>query len=194
MASRDGDVDPVGACVGMKGSRVQAVVQELRGERIDIVPWSADPARYVCSALSPAQVSRVIIDDGDKSMDVIVPDDQLSLAIGKKGQNVRLAVQLTRWKIDIKSETYMRAVQSELAQALSAVDGAGEYEAKILLDHGVASLEELADAEMDLLTAIPGVSESGAQAVKAKARELAVEKAKRAREAAATAPGGTTGA
>src|SRR5262245_22687642 len=112
VASRDSDVDPVGACVGMKGSRVQAVVQELRGERIDIVPWSADPARYVCSSLSPAQVSKVIIDDAAKSMDVIVPDDQLSLAIGRKGQNVRLAVQLTGWRIDIKSESKMR----ELAQ------------------------------------------------------------------------------
>ncbi|UCE87742.1 MAG: transcription termination/antitermination protein NusA, partial [Deltaproteobacteria bacterium] len=105
VASRDSDVDPVGACVGMKGSRVQAVVQELRGERIDIVPWSPDPARYVCSALSPAQVSKVIIDESEKSMDVIVPDDQLSLAIGRRGQNVRLAVQLTGWKIDIKSES-----------------------------------------------------------------------------------------
>ena len=108
VSSRDSDVDPVGACVGMKGSRVQAVVQELRGERIDIVPWSPDAARYVCSALSPAQVSKVIIDEGQKSMDVIVPDDQLSLAIGRRGQNVRLAVQLTGWKIDIKSETKMK--------------------------------------------------------------------------------------
>ena len=126
VASRDSDVDPVGACVGMKGSRVQAVVQELRGERIDIVPWSADPARYVCSALSPAQVSRVIIDDGDKSMDVIVPDDQLSLAIGRKGQNVRLAVQLTGWKIDIKSESKMRELARWLGEAVSVVEGCGE--------------------------------------------------------------------
>ena len=118
MASRDSDVDPVGACVGMKGSRVQAVVQELRGERIDIVPWSPDPARYVCSALSPAQVSKVIIDEAAKSMDVIVPDDQLSLAIGRKGQNVRLAVQLTGWRIDIKSESKMREVASWLAKAV----------------------------------------------------------------------------
>ncbi|MCP4906239.1 MAG: transcription termination/antitermination protein NusA, partial [bacterium] len=110
VASRDSDVDPVGACVGMKGSRVQAVVQELRGERIDIVPWSPDPARYVCSALSPAQVSKVIIDETAGSMDVIVPDDQLSLAIGRRGQNVRLAVQLTGWKIDIKSESAMREI------------------------------------------------------------------------------------
>ena len=126
VASRDGDVDPVGACVGMKGSRVQSVVQELRGERIDIVPWSPDPARYVCSALSPAQVSKVIIDEAQKSMDVIVPDDQLSLAIGRKGQNVRLAVQLTGWKIDIKSESKMRELARWFAEAVSVVPGCGE--------------------------------------------------------------------
>ena len=183
----------------MRGSRVQAVVQELRGEKIDIVPWSGDPVRYVVAALAPAQVVRIMVDDEKRSMDVIVPDDQLSLAIGKKGQNVRLAVLLTRWKIDIKSETYMRAVQAELALALSAIEGLGEYEAKILLDHGVASLEELADAEMDLLVAIPGVDAAGAETVKTRAKELAIEKAKKAREAAAAAAaapgeGGPTGA
>ena len=124
VVSRDSDVDPVGACVGMKGSRVQAVVQELRGERIDIVPWSPDPARYVCSALSPAQVSKVIIDESQKSMDVIVPDDQLSLAIGRRGQNVRLAVQLTGWKIDIMSET--RAAEAELDDLTAGEQEEGE--------------------------------------------------------------------
>jgi N utilization substance protein A len=139
VVSRASDVDPVGACVGMKGSRVQAVVQELRGERIDIVPWSPDPARYVCSALSPAQVSKVIIDEGAKSMDVIVPDDQLSLAIGRKGQNVRLAVQLTGWRIDIKSESKMREVARWIAEAVSIVPGCGEPEADLLLQRGIAS-------------------------------------------------------
>ncbi|MGE4605809.1 MAG: transcription termination factor NusA, partial [Myxococcota bacterium] len=129
VVSRDSDVDPVGACVGMKGSRVQAVVQELRGERIDIVPWSPDPARYVCTALSPAQVSKVIIDDAANSMDVIVPDDQLSLAIGRRGQNVRLAVQLTGWRIDIKSESAMREIARWLAEAVSVVETCGEPEA-----------------------------------------------------------------
>ena len=197
VVSKDSDVDPVGACVGMRGSRVQAVVQELRGEKIDIVPWSADPVRYVVAALAPAQVVRIMVDDEKRSMDVIVPDDQLSLAIGRKGQNVRLAVQLTRWKIDIKSETYMREVQADLAAALSVVPAAGEYEAKLLLDHGVASLEELAEAETELLVSIPGISEADAVSVKARARELAVEKQKRAAEAAAlaaaTAAGGDGG-
>jgi transcription termination/antitermination protein NusA len=175
VASRDNDVDPVGACVGMKGSRVQAVVQELRGERIDIVPWSPDPARYVCSALSPAQVSKVIIDEGQKSMDVIVPDDQLSLAIGRKGQNVRLAVQLTGWRIDIKSESKMREIAQWLAKAVSVVDGWGEPEAEILLNQGVTSLDDLAMTPVEMLMQLPGIDENGAKAVKTRATELAQE-------------------
>jgi N utilization substance protein A len=176
VVSRDKDVDPVGACVGMRGSRVQAVVQELRGEKIDIVPYSEDSVRYVCAALAPAQVSRVMVDDENRSMDVIVPDDQLSLAIGKKGQNVRLAVQLTRYRIDIKSESHMRQVQADLAEALSA-GGCGDYEAKQLVDQGVASLRELAEAEPELLLSLPGMTEAGAQAVRQRAAELAAERA-----------------
>jgi N utilization substance protein A len=176
VASRDSDVDPVGACVGMKGSRVQAVVQELRGERIDIVPWSPDPARYVCSALSPAQVSKVIIDDGAKSMDVIVPDDQLSLAIGRKGQNVRLAVQLTGWKIDIKSESKMRELAQWLAEAVRVVEGCGDADAELLLQQGITSLDDLAQCPMELLTSIPGIDEEGARRIKQRAAELAVQR------------------
>ncbi|MGQ4806824.1 Transcription termination/antitermination protein NusA [Candidatus Entotheonellaceae bacterium PAL068K] len=104
VVSTDRDVDPVGACVGMKGMRVQAVVQELRGEKIDIIPWTDDEEQFVRNALSPAKVTRVLINDSDRTMRVVVPDDQLSLAIGKRGQNVRLAAKLTRWKIDIKCE------------------------------------------------------------------------------------------
>ncbi len=177
VASRDSDVDPVGACVGMKGSRVQAVVQELRGERIDIVPWSPDPARYVCSALSPAQVSKVIIDDANNSMDVIVPDDQLSLAIGRKGQNVRLAVQLTGWKIDIKSESKMRELAQWLAEAVSVVEGCGDADAELLLQQGITSLEDLAGCDPDMLSQLPGIDEAGAQAIKVRAAELAERKA-----------------
>ena len=176
VVSRDSDVDPVGACVGMKGSRVQAVVQELRGERIDIVPWSSDPARYVCTALSPAQVSKVIIDDGEKSMDVIVPDDQLSLAIGRKGQNVRLAVQLTGWKIDIKSESKMREIAQWLAEAVSAVENCGEPEAELLLQQGIASLEDLNECPIEMLTSLPGIDEAGAAAIQTKALEVAERK------------------
>jgi N utilization substance protein A len=187
VVSRDSDVDPVGACVGMKGSRVQAVVQELRGERIDIVPWSSDPARYVCTALSPAQVSKVIIDDAENSMDVIVPDDQLSLAIGRKGQNVRLAVQLTGWKIDIKSESKMRELAQWLSEAMSAVDGCGDPEADLLLQQGITSLEDLSNCDSELLTSLPGIDEAGATAIRARALEVAArkieEEAARAEEA-----------
>ena len=172
VVSRDSDVDPVGACVGMKGSRVQAVVQELRGERIDIVPWSPDAARYVCSALSPAQVSKVIIDEAQKSMDVIVPDDQLSLAIGRRGQNVRLAVQLTDWRIDIKSETKMREIAEWLSRAVSVVEGCGEPEAELLLQQGITSLEDLAECSAEVLTVLPGIDDSGAELIKNRAAEL----------------------
>jgi N utilization substance protein A len=185
VASRDSDVDPVGACVGMKGSRVQSVVQELRGERIDIVPWSPDPARYVCSALSPAAVSKVIIDDAEQSMDVIVPDDQLSLAIGRKGQNVRLAVQLTGWKIDIKSESKMRELARWLAEAVSVVEGCGDADAELLLQQGITSLEDLAACDTELLTQLPGIDEAGAAAIQVRATELAEQKRREDEEEAA---------
>ena len=114
VVSYDPDVDPIGACVGMRGSRVQNVVSELRGEKIDIINWTPDIARFACSALSPAEVTRVYVDNEEESLEVVVPDDQLSLAIGKKGQNVRLAAKLTGWKIDIMSET--RAAEAELEE------------------------------------------------------------------------------
>lgn len=122
VVSHDPDVDPVGACVGMRGSRVQNVVSELRGEKIDIIPWSPDAARFACSALAPAEVARVYVDNEEKTMEVIVPDDQLSLAIGKRGQNVRLAARLTGWKIDIKSET--RAAEAEAEEEVAAAEQA----------------------------------------------------------------------
>jgi N utilization substance protein A len=187
VVSRDSDVDPVGACVGMKGSRVQAVVQELRGERIDIVPWSPDPARYVCTALSPAQVSKVIIDDAETSMDVIVPDDQLSLAIGRKGQNVRLAVQLTGWKIDIKSESKMRELAQWLAEAVSVVEGCGEADAELLLQQGITSLEDLAECQRELLSSLPGIDDAGVMVIKSRAAELAEQKRREEEEERAAA-------
>lgn len=122
VVSHDPDVDPVGACVGMRGSRVQNVVTELRGERIDIIPWSHDPARFACAALAPSEVSRVYIDDEGKAMEIIVPDDQLSLAIGKKGQNVRLAAKLLGWRIDIKSETRAQEEEQEEQAATTAAE------------------------------------------------------------------------
>ncbi len=163
-------------------------MQELRGERIDIVPWSPDTARYVCSALAPAQVSKVIIDEAAHSLDVIVPDDQLSLAIGRKGQNVRLAVQLTGWRIDIKSEARMREIALWIADAVSVVEGCGDPEAELLLQRGITSLEDLAGCQLELLASLPGIDEQGAEHIKARAGDLAIEKeaeaAKVANEAA----------
>ena len=137
--SHDSDVDPVGACVGMRGSRVQNVVSELRGEKIDIIPWSEDPARFACNALQPAAVSKVYIDEENKALEIIVADDQLSLAIGKKGQNVRLAAKLTGWRIDIKSET--RAAEAELLE-FSSYDGSAEEAPQEAAEEPVAEAVE----------------------------------------------------
>lgn len=137
VVSHDSDVDPVGACVGMRGSRVQNVVSELRGEKIDIIPWTPDIARFACAALAPAEVSRVYVDNQELALEVIVPDDQLSLAIGKKGQNVRLAAKLTGWKIDIKSET--RAAEAELEELRQ---GLGEEESEdVAVEDGEEAVE-----------------------------------------------------
>jgi N utilization substance protein A len=124
VVSHDPDVDPVGACVGMRGSRVQNVVSELRGEKIDIINWTPDIGRFACSALSPAEVTRVYVDNEEQALEIIVPDDQLSLAIGKKGQNVRLAAKLTGWKIDIKSETRAAEAELEELRQTEAAEGA----------------------------------------------------------------------
>ncbi len=140
VVSHDIDVDPVGACVGMRGARVQNVVTELRGERIDIIPWSPDPARFACSALAPADVSRVYIDDEGQLMEIIVPDAQLSLAIGKKGQNVRLAAKLIGWKIDIKSET--RAQEEEQEENSSEAAGDEVTDDVTVEDNSEPSVEQ----------------------------------------------------
>src|ERR1044071_1055498 len=130
VTTRDGDVDPVGACVGIKGSRVQAVVQELRGEKIDIVPFDNDPARYVIAAIQPAEVHKVIVDEADGRMELVVPDEKLSLAIGRKGQNVRLAAQLTGWKLDIISDSKFKQTEEEAISQLGRIEGVTEVIAK----------------------------------------------------------------
>lgn len=162
VVSKDADIDPVGACVGMKGSRVQSVVQELRGEKIDIIEYGVDPAKYVCKALAPAVISKVIIDQGKRSMEVIVPDDQLSLAIGKRGQNVRLGSKLTGWHIDVKSESKYQKSIREGFQSLLALPGIGEATADHLYEAGFASADELASAQIEELVAIPGISQQKA--------------------------------
>lgn len=157
VSTKDTEVDPVGACVGMKGSRVQAVVQELRGEKIDIVPWSPDPARYACKAIAPAEVSRVILDEEKKSMELIVADDQLSLAIGKKGQNVRLAAKLTGWKIDIHSETKVKQAAEQGKTSLTNIEGLGENLADLLYNQGINSPEALIQNPAEKIAEITGL-------------------------------------
>jgi N utilization substance protein A len=162
VKTNDKDIDPVGACVGMRGTRVQSVVQELHGENIDIIPYSADQAKYVCVALSPAKASRVFVDDTHHSMGVIVPDDQLSLAIGKTGQNVRLAAKLTGWKIDVKSESMAAKQEEEDYKALMKIPGIGEVTAERLFNEGIRSITTVATADPEMLAAIPGVGEKSA--------------------------------
>jgi len=157
VSSRDSDVDPVGACVGMKGSRVQAVVQELRGEKIDIVPWDRDPARFVCNAIAPAEVVRVVIDETNSNMELVVPDPKLSLAIGRRGQNVRLASQLTGWRLDIVSESRFKQIEEEAMAALSRLS-ADEEVSRSLYRMGFRSLDEVLDASEGELASVPGIA------------------------------------
>ncbi|HXT98728.1 MAG TPA: transcription termination factor NusA [Polyangia bacterium] len=190
--SRDRDVDPVGACVGMKGSRVQAVVQELRGEKIDIVPYDADPVKFVCNAIAPAEVSRVLMDVGSHTMQLIVPDEKLSLAIGKKGQNVRLASQLTGWRIDIHSASKVLEMEQRARQSLAAIFSGAEglpSVADALFAAGWRSAAEVAGAKPEELTATAGVgSVQVAQAIiKAAGPAAEAERVRLAAEAAARA-------
>src|SRR6201997_3820946 len=167
VASRDKDVDPVGACVGMKGMRVQSIIRELRGEKIDIIPYSEDTVQFAQKALSPAKVTRVqIIDPETRHLEVIVEDTQLSLAIGKKGQNVRLASKLIGWNVDIKSEEEKRQeIEAQMTALtapgtpLSELEGVGPKTIERIESHGVSSIEKLADMTPEQLTEIPGIGE-----------------------------------
>ncbi len=157
VASSDSDIDPVGACVGMKGSRVQNVVQELRGEKIDIISWQIDPAKFVCNALAPAEISRVIIDEENRSMEVIVPDEFLSIAIGKNGQNVRLASKLTKWRLDVISEARYSEAMRNGYDSLVALPGVSISMADALYEKGCFSAEELGNAAVEDLIHIRDV-------------------------------------
>ncbi|EPR44233.1 NusA antitermination factor [Desulfovibrio sp. X2] len=158
VTSRDRDVDPVGACVGIRGSRIQAVVQEFRGERIDIVVWRPDIADYARNALSPALITRITVDEDDKLLEVVVPDDQLTLAIGRKGQNVKLASKLLGWKIDIFTETRYGELHAA-REVLEQVASVAEMPVERFLNAGFETLESLAEAEEETLLAIEGMSE-----------------------------------
>ncbi|MFO0658846.1 MAG: transcription termination factor NusA [Polyangiaceae bacterium] len=187
VVSRDADVDPVGACVGMKGSRVQAVVQELRGEKIDIVPFDADPARYVISAVQPAEVVKVIVDDAEHRMELVVPDEKLSLAIGRKGQNVRLASQLTGWKLDIISESKFKQIEDKALIALQEISGVTADLARAMHRAGFRTPEEVAEATNEELSTVAGVTEVGLAAKIQASASAMLETRRRERIAAASA-------
>ena len=190
--SRERDVDPVGACVGMKGTRVQAIIRELRGEKIDIVEWSDDPTLFVTNAISPARVQRVtVVDETERVIEVIVEDRQLSLAIGKKGQNVRLAAKLTGWKIDIKSEEEKRREVEAQFDGLAAGQSAtltlpslDEDQIRKLHDAGLTTAEQLSAATTEQLSAVVGIDEDAAWRVQQTVREQ-MEASQRAAENAA---------
>jgi N utilization substance protein A len=185
VISRERDVDPVGACVGMKGTRVQSIIRELRGEKIDIVEWNDDATSFVINALSPANVSRVsIVDEEQRIMEVVVEDKQLSLAIGKKGQNVRLAAKIVGWRIDIKSEEEKRReVEAEMARMARIVDevkslerfGISEKTTQKLVDAGVAGLAHLLEMVDGELTVIDGVGPKTAEKIREAAAQAKVE-------------------
>ncbi|MCI4588881.1 transcription termination factor NusA [Sphingobium sp. BYY-5] len=186
VISRDSSIDPVGACVGMKGSRVQAVVQEMQGEKIDIIPWSEDTATFVVNALQPAQVARVVIDEEEERIEVVVPDDQLSLAIGRRGQNVRLASQLTGKAIDIMTEADASekrqkefVARSELFQNELDVD---ETLSQLLVAEGFGELEEVAYVSVEELAAIEGFDEDLAAELQNRAQEALDRREAAARE------------
>src|SRR5579883_3124920 len=174
VISKDSSIDPVGACVGMRGVRVQAVVQELQGERIDIIPWNPDPATFIVNALAPAEVSKVVLDEDTRRVEVVVPDDQLSLAIGRRGQNVRLASQLTGWDIDIlteaeESERRTEEFRSRSRMFIDALD-IDEVIAHLLVTEGFTSLEEVAYVATSDLAEIEGFDAEIAEELQARAR------------------------
>jgi N utilization substance protein A len=180
VASLDRDVDPVGACVGMKGSRINSIIRELRGEKIDIVQWSDDPAQYAANALNPAKISKVlIIDPGEKRMEVIVEEKQQSLAIGKKGQNVRLASRLIGWQIDVKSEEQKKlevlSVMESLTSSstsLSELEGVSDRMIERLREAGIENVERILELGEEKLKEIPGVGEKTAAKIMEAARDL----------------------
>ncbi|GGE57238.1 transcription termination factor NusA [Actibacterium pelagium] len=179
VISYDGSIDPVGACVGMRGSRVQAVVNELQGEKIDIIPWNEDQPTFLVNALQPAEVSKVVLDEEAERIEVVVPDEQLSLAIGRRGQNVRLASQLTGLDIDImteaeESERRQKEFEERTRLFMAALD-LDEFFAQLLVSEGFATLEEVAYVEVDELLAIDGVDEGTAEELQARARDCLEE-------------------
>jgi len=170
--SHDPSVDPVGACVGIKGSRVQAVVSELRGERVDIVPWTPDAPSFVARALQPAEVVRVVVDEDEHSMEVVVADEQLSLAIGRRGQNVKLASKLSGWKIDVRSESVAEEESKRARKQLESIPDIGMTEAEFLYQEGYRSVKDVASALVEDLMSIEGLDAQRASIISQGAKEL----------------------
>jgi len=172
VESTDSRVDPVGACVGNRGSRVQNIVHELHGEKIDIIPWTEDQTRYVCVALAPAEVTELIVDEENRTMEIIVEDSQLSLAIGKKGQNVRLAAKLTGWKIDIRSKTKYLERSQQFKDKLLKIDGIDARAAEALYNADLVSIESVALADCEDLQEVLGVDNEQVQIIIHSAQKL----------------------
>ncbi|MCZ2328058.1 transcription termination factor NusA [Bartonella sp. F02] len=186
VVSRDGSIDPVGACVGMRGSRVQAVVAELQGEKIDIIPWSPDAATFIVNALQPAEVSKVVLDEEAERIEVVVPDDQLSLAIGRRGQNVRLASQLTGWNIDIlteqeESENRQKEFSERSKLFMESLD-VDEMIGQVMASEGFTSIEEIAYINLEEIASIDGFDHETASEIQSRAREYLERKEKELEE------------
>jgi N utilization substance protein A len=175
VISKDSSIDPVGACVGMRGVRVQAVVQELQGERIDIIPWNSEAATFIVNALAPAEVTKVVLDEDTHRVEVVVPDEQLSLGIGRRGQNVRLASQLTGWQIDIlteaeESERRQKEFTQRTALFMESLD-VDETVAQLLASEGFATIEDVAYVDLGELAQIEAFDEETAQELQSRAVE-----------------------
>ena len=175
VLSHDSSIDPIGACVGMRGSRVQAVVQELQGEKVDIIPWSVDTANFIVNALAPAEVSKVLMDEEKNKTEVVVPDDQLSLAIGRRGQNVKLASQLTGWEIDIMTETEeserRQKETRERTELFTAALDVDDVIAHLLVAEGYVSVEDVAETAVEDLATVEGFDEEIASELQRRGRE-----------------------
>lgn len=171
VTSSDSSIDPVGACVGVRGSRVQAVVQELRGEKIDIIPWTPDEASFVARALQPAEVARVLVDDENHTMEVIVPDDQLSQAIGRSGVNVRLASKLSGWRIDVRSNSIAEEEAKRSRASLEAIPGIHFTEAELLYQAGYRNAKEISEATLEDLAEVESITQERAEEIIKQANE-----------------------
>jgi transcription termination/antitermination protein NusA len=184
LSSNDPDVDPIGACVGLKGRRIQAVVQALNGEPIDLIPWDTKPERFVAAALAPANVARIVIDEPNRRMELIVPDDQLSIAVGRRGVNLRLAAELTGWALDLRSESKEKELRELAHRSLGALPKVSKKLVDTLYRYGFRDAKDVAEASPEMLREVPGIDPAQIPALQAHAKRQAVEEAKAAKRPA----------